>query len=436
MVVFFGKGDIMRLQIENFAKIAKADINIDGITVIAGENNTGKSTIGKALYCIFNSLYDLENKIYKNRLDYIETILRNIPIKNEFGAKGFRTRKTSNDIHKIANDLLNSTEKSKRNTGLVDVCIKAISELDEKKVLDKDTIQEFGERLNDILKVPNKAIINAIINRYFDAEFMGQINHVNDPGSVANVRLTIKDKSSDLNITNNEVSKLDLGVQITGSAIYFDDPFVLNELDERFPFYLNVMKDATHSRSLLEFLHTKKSANNVVEEALLKGKMTNVLSSINSVVGGEIVDGDNGEGFQENGLNKPLHFSNLASGLKTFIIIKKLLLNGALVEKGVLVLDEPEVHLHPEWQLKFAEIIVLLQKEFNLHTLLTTHSPYFLRAIEVYSAKHKIADRCSYYMTELKENKIEIVNTTNCTDEIYKKLAQPFTLLDKIQFGE
>lgn len=40
----------MRLQIENFAKIAKADINIDGITVIAGENNTGKSTIGKALY--------------------------------------------------------------------------------------------------------------------------------------------------------------------------------------------------------------------------------------------------------------------------------------------------------------------------------------------------------------------------------------------------
>ncbi len=45
----------MRLQIENFAKIAKADINIDGITVIAGENNTGKSTIGKALYCVFNS---------------------------------------------------------------------------------------------------------------------------------------------------------------------------------------------------------------------------------------------------------------------------------------------------------------------------------------------------------------------------------------------
>ena len=48
----------MRLQIENFAKIAKADINIDGITVIAGENNTGKSTIGKA-YIVFSILFML-----------------------------------------------------------------------------------------------------------------------------------------------------------------------------------------------------------------------------------------------------------------------------------------------------------------------------------------------------------------------------------------
>lgn len=40
----------MKLSISNFAKIDKADITIDGITVIAGENNTGKSTIGKILF--------------------------------------------------------------------------------------------------------------------------------------------------------------------------------------------------------------------------------------------------------------------------------------------------------------------------------------------------------------------------------------------------
>ena len=36
----------MKLSIKNFAKIKETDIIIDGITIIAGENNTGKSTIG------------------------------------------------------------------------------------------------------------------------------------------------------------------------------------------------------------------------------------------------------------------------------------------------------------------------------------------------------------------------------------------------------
>ena len=42
-----GRIYLMKLNISNFAKIDNADIIIDGITVIAGENNTGKSTIGK-----------------------------------------------------------------------------------------------------------------------------------------------------------------------------------------------------------------------------------------------------------------------------------------------------------------------------------------------------------------------------------------------------
>ena len=43
----------MKLHIENVAKIKKADIDVEGITVIAGSNNTGKSTIGKILFSIF-----------------------------------------------------------------------------------------------------------------------------------------------------------------------------------------------------------------------------------------------------------------------------------------------------------------------------------------------------------------------------------------------
>lgn len=42
----------MRIQLENIGKIHQTQIDLNGITAIAGENNTGKSTVGKALFCI------------------------------------------------------------------------------------------------------------------------------------------------------------------------------------------------------------------------------------------------------------------------------------------------------------------------------------------------------------------------------------------------
>ena len=39
----------MKLHIENIGKLKNADVILDGITVIAGKNNTGKSTVGKTL---------------------------------------------------------------------------------------------------------------------------------------------------------------------------------------------------------------------------------------------------------------------------------------------------------------------------------------------------------------------------------------------------
>ena len=37
----------MRLKINNVAELENLDLKIDGLTIIAGENNTGKSTINK-----------------------------------------------------------------------------------------------------------------------------------------------------------------------------------------------------------------------------------------------------------------------------------------------------------------------------------------------------------------------------------------------------
>ena len=49
----------MKIALHNIGKIHDAALELNGITAIAGENNTGKSTVGKTLFTIFNSLYRL-----------------------------------------------------------------------------------------------------------------------------------------------------------------------------------------------------------------------------------------------------------------------------------------------------------------------------------------------------------------------------------------
>ena len=57
----------MNLKINNVAKIKNANIRIDGITVIAGENNTGKSTVGKILFSLFNAISNIDERIVTER---------------------------------------------------------------------------------------------------------------------------------------------------------------------------------------------------------------------------------------------------------------------------------------------------------------------------------------------------------------------------------
>ena len=65
----------MILELKNIGKINQAKIELNGITVIAGENNTGKSTIGKMLFCVFHTFYRIEEQIREERTKSIVRVL-------------------------------------------------------------------------------------------------------------------------------------------------------------------------------------------------------------------------------------------------------------------------------------------------------------------------------------------------------------------------
>ena len=78
-----------------------------------------------------------------------------------------------------------------------------------------------------------------------------------------------------------------------------------------------------------------------------------MLLRIRRLINGQIIVEDDTFGFnkelhfhREDGLNIPLE--KAATGLKAFAYLQRLLENGYLNEETLLLIDEPEAHLHPQ----------------------------------------------------------------------------------------
>lgn len=50
-----------------------------------------------------------------------------------------------------------------------------------------------------------------------------------------------------------------------------------------------------------------------------------------------------------------------------------------LFKPGILLIDEPDIHLHPNIQEKLVKVLALVASQRNLRILLTTHSPFIVR---------------------------------------------------------
>ena len=111
-----------------------------------------------------------------------------------------------------------------------------------------------------------------------------------------------------------------------------------------------------------------------------------------------------------------------ANGIKMFGFLQILILNGTLKKGSTLIFDEPEVHLHPLWQLEYAKMICGIVTE-GIKVLVNSHSPYMIEALELYSKKENI--NTHFYLAN-KVNEASIIeNVSNHLEPIYKKLAKP-----------
>lgn len=237
-----------------------------------------------------------------------------------------------------------------------------------------------------------------------------------------NGQIELKTENSEIMIhfgNENELLEVKRKHELPHKVIYIDDTFKNTKIISSLIYLTRTMSLFTNSK--------QTNADLKDELSLIYEKIDNVLNSDTSLFQTDKND-KTGE--------KQLSLENLSSGMKIFYLIKSLIDNGIIVKNSTLIIDEPEIHLHPNLQIALAEIIVLLQKEMKLHILTNTYSPYFLRAIEVFSKKYGIDDTTKYYLSYNDGDNAKIKDVTLNASEIYKELSDPLQRLENESYRE
>ena len=139
--------------------------------------------------------------------------------------------------------------------------------------------------------------------------------------------------------------------------------------------------------------------------------------------------------FKDKKIKEPLHAVNVSTGLKSIALLEYALRIGAIKRGDILVLDEPEINLHPEWQKEYARALVMLQKLFYLKLIVTTHSPYFIRSIECFSDLNNTMDFLNVYKITQTDGDSVVENLSYseyCMTELYDDLSAPLEELEEM----
>ncbi|AYQ57128.1 hypothetical protein MS2017_1440 [Bathymodiolus thermophilus thioautotrophic gill symbiont] len=424
----------MKLTIKNIGVIKEADIELSGLTVIAGENDSGKSTVGKLMFSITKAIGRYEDELEESKESDIEKAVERI----YFSIRIVIFRGNKHEYEQLKKMFHPHYFIDEVNDNGIEAIKSRIEYLKEKNIYN-DRIEELFTNLQDVVRrdYDKKSAIKRAFNKVAYSEFKGVIS--SNKTKTSSIKIT-EGNNCILNIElhQNHVSEFDLQ-----DDLYFNDSVIIET-----PMILNFNESIQNSKSLFDSqdkqsrlrslgraniaFHVKdldaKLKNSAYEEGLFLNLKDNQLyEKITGIINGEIKFVKERDEFIYFKGEESHNIINVASGIKSFGILQMLLSANFLDERTLVVLDEPEVHLHPKWQLKYAEIIVLLV-ENNISVLVTTHSPYMIEALERYSEKYKVG--ANFYLAE--EAMIKSENNNKTLSKTVAKLSEPFSVFDKM----
>lgn len=375
------------IHIKNLWAIKDADIKLNGINVIAGVNGCGKSTMSRLLYYVYRNTNDYKKLVFNEYLKSakkIEEIYQQIS--SSFGQlESYKTFRLAFYNERKQEQTKNILQKA------VDLLIEYIEKGEAKDVVDRlISIISYNLGVNNDNKVE---VVKSIIPYYEALKRSLDENRNKRPISILDSKTASHFEQKSL-LTNLNIREY--GVPVYGenvesvpilhyiqNAVYINSPLLID--------YKGEQTENSYESDMFEALRVGLPTD--------KGKV--ITSFINNIIQGDAAISDETDEvlFQRND-GKNFSMEQCATGIKSFALLQLLLKNGRINDRTLVIWDEPEAHLHPQWIVEFARIVIMINKEVNAKFFLATHSTDLVSALRYIAEKEGILDKLSYYQAQ------------------------------------
>lgn len=407
-----------KYTLRDYHAIKEAEIKLDGITVLSGINGCGKSTLSRWLYYLVNGINGFDNNAFseyitslKGILSKFDFVLREIETVEHINAKSYLGKiiRANEELDLLTEQSGDIEKKVNKSIQLLYILLIEISLILKDYYLSEEVSKERKNRilsffeLGDVKEDNIEEKLGVFVSRYRDIIDSRRIELFLKMRTrsidtlyefLSNLYETSLEKPSDIQF---EEDGDELLIRNTFSsifnlrkAIYIDTPMALtaNDLSNHFWAELrDKLKErkafVTNNKKLLFRISRILNGSVVVKtEKLLGVYEENTLRFVSS----------------DNQIDIPLR--DVATGYKSFSYIQRLLENGELTGETLLMIDEPEAHLHPQWIVEFARILVMLHKEIGVKIMIASHNPDMISAIQAIAEATGVIENTNFYLAE------------------------------------
>lgn len=417
---------ILELNIEDFRAIKKANIKLDGITVVTGENGCGKSTLSKLLYYSIKISKQYDDFLKKKLIDDLEkltslflTLRHNHNKKN--GHKNHLYRHVHYFLNKqIENKNIDVIQNKDTIISIIEKWLQDISknhkEIDKREFyrFNRMFLEDFKEYYQDIniknekieLENLTEIIKKTIENLYQKIEeeikrrdkklFETKLKNIyqEDLKHFSIYEYSVPIISHDLEEINS--------FEAIDHAIYFDTPMAVENEGYKYKYWISRKSNIDKLSHWTDLDYYLKNKNKPQVEEMRNDDIHQEIKELFSspeILNGEISLDDDELIFTRKD-KKRFKVLDCATGVKSLAVLQMLHANGWLTNKTLLILDEPESHLHPQWVVEYARLIVLLNKTIGVKFFISSHHPDMISAMRDICDKENQNDKLKFYLAK------------------------------------